>query len=1713
MKRTLKTKLMKAIATATALVMSLSISAAAIPIVDAGNPAPAIAPAAEEFLSLLDYDAAMVDAQYLVEEIGVRLAGTQAELAGLAYVEDQYEELGYEIERHEFTVETKTSGDIYIGDMVLAGGTPSKNENFTGFTTAAGTSVYLDDPAKAAELGDMTGKIVFFPGNFRVASGTPVSQASFDAVQILQEKNAAGIVGMMDIRTEETERYQIRCSVPNFKNVGMTVDTPVLVINSLDAEKMMAFFAENENVAVSMDVRDHVDSESLIATKKAAVDTDLTLYVTCHIDSVLASPGANDDASGVVGVLAIARAFKDIDTNYNIKFITFGSEEIGLQGAHAYAKAMTEQEIADAIGNYNLDMVATSQENCIYIFMNSSTNPSAPVNDASLETHVTRMSREAAEALGYDLEYYRTCYDRTTDHYALHLVGIPAVEFDWRANAEGTSFEAYYHTRYDDFEHNFSKDKLKIQVDAIALAVYNDATADYVAVVGDGVYREYYESMSEALAAAEITDRVKDLTTGEYVERAANVLSQLDYDAAMVDAKYLVEEIGVRLAGTQSELAGLAYVEDQYEELGYEIERHEFTVATKTSGDIYIGDDMIVAAGTPAKNAAYTGFGEASGTSVYLADPAKASELGDLTGKIVFFPGNCRQVSATVDGVRVYSAWHQATYDAIAALEAKGAAGIVVLMDATTEETERYQIRVSTPNFVNANMTSAIPVLVTNAMDGEKLMAFFAANENVAVSMDARDHVDSQSLIATKKAAVDTDLTVYVTCHIDSVLASPGANDDASGVVGVLAMARAFENIDTNYNIKFITFGSEEIGLQGAHAYAKAMSEQEIEDAIGNYNLDMVATSQENCVYIFMNSSTNPSAPVNDESLETHVTRMSREAAEALGYDLEYYRTCYDRTTDHYALHLVGIPAVEFDWRANAEGTSFEAYYHTRYDDFEHNFSKDKLKTQVDAIALAVYNDATADYVAVVGEGVYREYYESMEEAWAAAESTDRIKDLTTGEYVDLLSSLDYDAAMVDAQYLVEEIGVRLAGTQSELAGLAYIEEQYEELGYEIERHEFTVETKTSGDIYIGDNMIVAAGTPAKNAAYTGFGEASGTSVYLADPAKASELGDLTGKIVFFPGNCRQVSATVDGVRVYSAWHQATYDAIAALEAKGAAGIVVLMDATTEETERYQIRVSTPNFVNANMTSAIPVLVTNAMDGEKLMAFFAANENVAVSMDARDHVDSQSLIATKKAAVDTDLTVYVTCHIDSVLASPGANDDASGVVGVLAIARAFKDIDTNYNIKFITFGSEEIGLQGAHAYAKAMSEQEIEDAIGNYNLDMVATSQENCVYIFMNSSTNPSAPVNDESLETHVTRMSREAAEALGYDLEYYRTCYDRTTDHYALHLVGIPAVEFDWRANAEGTSFEAYYHTRYDDFEHNFSKDKLKTQVDAIALAIFNDVTADYAAVVGEGVYREYYDSVAEAVEAVEDNGIIKLLKDSNEKITINKVIKFTLDENGYDFSGKILAGTGYKKMAVNGGYIIKKAASGSSSGSSSAPADPEDEQKFIDVADNAWYAEAVDYVTEKGLMIGVSDNEFGPEIDFTRAQLVQVLYAKAGKPAVTTNAGFTDVAADAWYADAVNWAAAEGVTAGVGDGTFAPDALVSREQLAVFLYADAGKPAAQGKVEFADSAAIADWAVQAISWAVDVEMFNVAANAALNPQTAALRCDVALALMNVAK
>ncbi len=172
-----------------------------------------------------------------------------------------------------------------------------------------------------------------------------------------------------------------------------------------------------------------------------------------------------------------------------------------------------------------------------------------------------------------------------------------------------------------------------------------------------------------------------------------------------------------------------------------------------------------------------------------------------------------------------------------------------------------------------------------------------------------------------------------------------------------------------------------------------------------------------------------------------------------------------------------------------------------------------------------------------------------------------------------------------------------------------------------------------------------------------------------------------------------------------------------------------------------------------------------------------------------------------------------------------------------------------------------------------------------------------------------------------------------------------------------------------------------------------------------------------------------------------------------------------------------------------------------------------YTDLDASLWYHEAVDYVLETGLMTGYSSTTFAPGDTMTRAMLAQILYNQAGRPAVTGTSGFTDVAADAWYADAVIWASAQGCMQGYGDGTFGAADAVTREQLAAVLYRQAGSPAASGSLDgFADGAQVSAWARPALLWATSNGVVN-GSGGSLNPCGGATRAEVAQMLFNHSK
>lgn len=164
------------------------------------------------------------------------------------------------------------------------------------------------------------------------------------------------------------------------------------------------------------------------------------------------------------------------------------------------------------------------------------------------------------------------------------------------------------------------------------------------------------------------------------------------------------------------------------------------------------------------------------------------------------------------------------------------------------------------------------------------------------------------------------------------------------------------------------------------------------------------------------------------------------------------------------------------------------------------------------------------------------------------------------------------------------------------------------------------------------------------------------------------------------------------------------------------------------------------------------------------------------------------------------------------------------------------------------------------------------------------------------------------------------------------------------------------------------------------------------------------------------------------------------------------------------------------NGKYTFTMPASKVTVTASFAPEAPE--QIFTDVPADAYYFEAVKWAAEQGITGGTSSNRFSPSQACSRAQIVTFLWRAAGSPAPKKLSSFADVPADAYYAQAVAWAVENGITGGTGNGMFSPDAACTRAQCVTFLYRAAGSPAVSGSPAFSDVASDAYYAA-AVKWA----------------------------------
>ena len=170
-----------------------------------------------------------------------------------------------------------------------------------------------------------------------------------------------------------------------------------------------------------------------------------------------------------------------------------------------------------------------------------------------------------------------------------------------------------------------------------------------------------------------------------------------------------------------------------------------------------------------------------------------------------------------------------------------------------------------------------------------------------------------------------------------------------------------------------------------------------------------------------------------------------------------------------------------------------------------------------------------------------------------------------------------------------------------------------------------------------------------------------------------------------------------------------------------------------------------------------------------------------------------------------------------------------------------------------------------------------------------------------------------------------------------------------------------------------------------------------------------------------------------------------------------------------------------------------------------------FTDVPENAYYADAVTYVSENGLLVGTALGQFSPDMTLSRGMLATILWRNEGYPQANAST-FSDVKSDAYYTNAVGWAAENGIVSGYGENRFGPDDPVERQQFATILYRYAAykgdRMNVTGDVSFVDSAEIANYAKTAVLWAQENGIVSGKSGNRFDPAGQSTRAEAATIL-----
>jgi len=657
-------------------------------------------------------------------------------------------------------------------------------------------------------------------------------------------------------------------------------------------------------------------------------------------------------------------------------------------------------------------------------------------------------------------------------------------------------------------------------------------------------------------------------------------------------------------------------------------------------------------------------------------------------------------------------------------------------------------------------------------------------------------------------------------------------------------------------------------------------------------------------------------------------------------------------------------------------------------------------------------------------------------------------------------------------RYLSVEIGTRMRGMPGERRAIEWLISEFDELGLETEIHQFDsaaasmvqhigyITLHNAEDFYeVGEFFqTLADGTVRRGGPFMPW-HGHTWEVGAAANGLISETTQpgvpVTGEIIYVYdlevgiGTAAEIQneiyeqfvyAGVDGKIVLIGRAANANIAIAAERA----GALALMGHSAIGGRGNFGQASSPN-IPAGTPVDIPVLGLALCYGEWLKEMVQL-DTVTVDIVTRRYETpySWNAIGTKPAENDPENApiLMVVGHIDTVIGTPGANDNASGVAVTLEAARALAQLDTpDVEIRFIGFGHEESGLRGAWKYVGWMTVEESARVIGVFNMDMTASADhEYATYWTM------------ATVDGHpnlVTETFMATAERLGYAGILEQSQFS-SSDHvpfhnaatppqwtqeipWTTHPAGMPAAmgiwmgrEHDGMITPQNFSIERFYHTPQDTIEENICMDRLRMCIRIVTAAVFELAMLGY----------ERHD----AFMIGDDVGTLRPTADMTRAEAAVVLVRTQLT----DFE----AGT--------------------------YPEDMDGFDVFLDVVPGDWFYYYIAWAYDAGWVYGHGDGTFGAEVFITREEFVAMV-ARTGEVLEAGDLAFDDAAdISAWARDEVYTAVAIGWVLGDTVGTFRPQDNIMRAEVATAVNRMLGRVdsnEALAAVELVNEAAIIDW------------------------------------------